>query len=159
MSSGKGEEWWWTLSPKETRRHQRWHPSLEGGSWGFHDSKPCSQLYFPNYLFSEFASSHSFSPWPPNKGPEAPLHSIHNGCLFALLRGLCAHVLESLSWILKSVLSRLLVSGEAEGMMGQRNGGMREAGGRGWGQGDSPLHWAHSAKAELCRRLFAKGNT
>lgn len=48
-----------------------------------------------------------------------------NGCLLALLRGLCAHVLESLSRILRSVLSQLLVSGEAEDMMGQRNGGMR----------------------------------
>lgn len=56
-----------------------------------------------------------------------------NGCLLALLRGLCAHVLESLSRILRSVLSQLLVSGEAEDMMGQRNGGMR--GGRRQGLG------------------------
>lgn len=56
-----------------------------------------------------------------------------NGCLLALLRGLFAHVLESLSRILRSVLSQLLVSGEAEDMMGQRNGGMR--GGRRQGLG------------------------
>lgn len=53
-------------------------------------------------------------------------------------RGLFAHVLESLSRILRSVLSQLLVSGEAEDMMGQRNGGMREAGGRAGARRQSP---------------------
>ena len=157
MSSSTGEERWWTLSPEETRRPRRWPPSLEGGPWGgLHDSKACFQFYFPNYLFSEFGSSHSSSPWPPDKGPEAPLHSIHEWLSSCFAQGSVCTCLG-----ICFLNTRISISSATGLRRGWRHDGTiewRHEGGRDWAQGESPLLWAHSTKAELCQRLFGKGN-